>query len=165
MSAVCGCAPHLTKSARKEGTGGGGAHGAQDKLQTKLTKSVPRTCREREEGWNGSKLRASTSGRWVSFRQEVLPTRICSKMHISPVFLTTSPSLPLAPDLCFVANSGQQYFLPGEFGYVYRDPGQGEKVFWSCLTLLPGPAWLLLNKICMPFPGFLWQCSKKGSSR
>ena len=54
------------------------------------------------------------AARWrLRSRQEGLPTRFCSKMNIRPVFWTSSPSLPLAPDMRYAANSGWQYFLPG----------------------------------------------------
>ena len=45
-------------------------------------------------------------------RQGVLPTRTCSKMHIGPVFETSSLSFPPSPDMPFAANSGRQYLLP-----------------------------------------------------
>lgn len=33
----------------------------------------------------------------------------------------------------------------------------GRIFFCSCLTFLPGPAWVLLSKICRPFPGSLYK--------
>ena len=53
------------------------------------------------------------------------------------------------------------------FGHLYADAYPGADIStepgikactwlreissYSCLTVLPGPAWLLLNKICIPF--------------
>ena len=36
----------------------------------------------------------------------------------------------------------------------------GEISSCSCLTLLPGPAWVLLSKIYKPFPGSLYTVTK-----